>query len=104
MEKQKDYIDIKVDNERIQQNKKWGQQNHPNSSSSWESSVYLATNYRVRCDTAAKNKRLTWEDILLEEVYEALAEREPTKIREELIQTMAVCKAWIECLDRKSNG
>lgn len=36
-----------------------------------------------------------WDGILLEEVYEALAESDPAKRRVELVQVMAVCAAMI---------
>ncbi|WP_020141160.1 hypothetical protein [Streptomyces sp. 351MFTsu5.1] len=36
-----------------------------------------------------------WDGILLEEVYEALAESDPAKRRVELVQVMAVCAAII---------
>ncbi|MGW0347587.1 hypothetical protein ACWDX8_13395 [Streptomyces anthocyanicus] len=36
-----------------------------------------------------------WDGILLEEVYEALAEQDPAKRRVELVQVMAVCAAMI---------
>lgn len=41
------------------------------------------------------------DGILLEEVYEALAETDADKLRAELIQAAAVCVAIVEDLDRK---
>ena len=43
-------------------------------------------------------KSLTWDFILLEEVYEAISERDNKKLKIELIQVAAVCTAWIESL------
>jgi hypothetical protein len=43
---------------------------------------------------------LTWADILLEEVGEALAEDEPLALRAELVQVIAVAVKMCEILDR----
>ena len=45
---------------------------------------------------------ITWTDILLEEVFEALAETDPARLREELVQVAAVALAIVEDLDWKS--
>lgn len=42
-----------------------------------------------------------WDGVLLEEVYEALAESDPAKLRAELIQVAAVCAAWISDIDQR---
>lgn len=42
----------------------------------------------------------TWADILLEEVAEALAEDEPARVREELVQVAAVAVKFIDAIDR----
>jgi hypothetical protein len=47
---------------------------------------------------------VTWAHILTEEFYEALAEADPEKLREELVQVAAVAVAWVECLDRMRRG
>lgn len=44
---------------------------------------------------------VTFADILLEEVFEALAESEPAKLRAELVQVAAVAVQWIEAIDRR---
>lgn len=44
----------------------------------------------------------TWLLIALEEVFEALAESDPAKLRAELVQSAAVHVAWIEAIDRRS--
>jgi hypothetical protein len=41
-----------------------------------------------------------WANILLEEVYEAFAETDPEKQREEMIQVAAVAVQIIEFLDK----
>lgn len=57
--------------------------------------------FRTACERDAGVGRVTWRSILLEEVFEALAEADPAKIRAELIQAVAVGVAWIEAIDRR---
>ncbi len=89
-------------NERARQNQKWGEQNWP---------FALATKYgpiaetaKKNCDNAHKAGKLTWNEILTEEVMEAFAESSSRKKREELIQVAAVAVAMIECIDRRDGG
>ena len=42
----------------------------------------------------------SWDAILLEEVFEALAESDPVRRRAELVQVAAVAAAEIEAIDR----
>jgi hypothetical protein len=44
----------------------------------------------------------TWDGLLLEEVYEALAEDDPVKRRAELVQVAVVAAQWISALDRRA--
>lgn len=96
--------------ERERQDKKWGEQNHP--------FVFLTEDFgvneysagadiaRLVCDEQFLKKEGTWEDILNEEVWEALeqaAKGNTKEFREELIQVAAVVVAMIECLDRNGN-
>ena len=63
--------------ERARQDEKWGKQNHQD---------------------------LYWLGILVEEVGEVakeLIEGRPHKARNELVQTAAVCLAWLECIERR---
>lgn len=53
----------------------------------------------VVCDRAAQDGTVSWADILLEEVYEALAENDPVKLRTELVQVAAVAVQWIQAID-----
>lgn len=76
---------------------KWGEQNHPFISDgaagvtairahfAWEAEDEQNSN-----DWAAKNGKLDWRGILLEEVYEALAEENAKRAVTELIQVAAV--------------
>lgn len=87
--------------ERIRQDEKCGEQNHPNGTS--QIFTETANTCRVMTDMAAKRGRLTWAHILNEEFYEAMSEEDPEKLREELIQVAAVAVAWAECIDRRKN-
>ncbi len=111
--------------ERVRQTEKWGEQSHPDGSGrvqrhladyvftrgAWgTSSVANATALQLSLmakevtDTAAKNGQVTWTDILLEEVFEALAEDDPARLRAELVQVAAVAAQWVEAIDRRVGG
>lgn len=85
--------------ERIRQDEKWGVQNHPDGTGyiGFES---CARSAKARTDDAAKNGTITYAHILEEEFWEALAETDRAKLRDELIQVAAVAVAWVEKLDR----
>ena len=57
---------------------------------------------QMLCDKATASGRLTWRDILREEVMEAFAESERDKLRVELVQIAAVAVQWVEAIDRES--
>jgi hypothetical protein len=94
--------------ERKRQNAKWGEQNHPDGTGPetyWqldddERANDAARIYRVITQQRAERGELTWKDIWLEEIAEALAENDPAKLRAELVQAVAVGVAWIEKIDR----
>lgn len=91
-----------IKEERSRQDFKWGIQNHPNGTGS-KGDANRARLCKIECAVAVERNILTWRDILIEEVYEAFAESDTLKLREELIQVMAVAAAWVECLDRNKN-
>ena len=102
-----------VQNERARQDAKWGEQNHPDGTgadtkplrticSDETGAAALADLATFATDTAAELNLVTWRDILLEEVFEALAESDPAKLRTELIQTAAVATQWAEAIDRRA--
>lgn len=91
---------IEVLFERIQQDEKWGPQDHQDGTGD-EMYVFSADIARESCDLAAKEKKLTWRHILEEEFYESLAETDPTLLRTELIQLAAVATAWVAAIDRR---
>lgn len=89
-------------NERVRQQDKWGEQNHEDGTGNL-CFVSEADFRRARCESAFADGVGTWTDILLEEVWEALAERDPEKLREELVQVAAVAVSWVEALDRRAS-
>ena len=98
--------------ERGRQDARWGRQEHPQGTGpnvpilpgereldfTARPAAGLA---RKLADLYARIGRLTWRDTLLEEVFEALAEDDPAKLRAELVQVAAVAVAMIESLDRE---
>jgi len=86
--------------ERAAQDEKWGEQNHPDGTGA-DFYKRSADAHRLQCDEKFRRGQGTWNDILLEEVYEALAESDPAKLRVELIQVAAVATAWVEAIDRR---
>ncbi|REE94940.1 NUDIX domain-containing protein [Thermomonospora umbrina] len=53
---------------------------------------------------ASSEGRLTWRLLLTEEFWEALAESEPERLREALVQVAAVAVQWVQSLDRRSGA
>jgi hypothetical protein len=108
-----------VADERHRQDAKWGQQNHPDLyPDTWchgddnrAHYAYMADYWKAKNANrvevqnnagAPSDRNAAWDGILLEEVYEALAEEDPAKIRAELVQVAAVAAAWIEAIDRRA--
>ena len=87
--------------ERIRQDAKWGEQNHPDGTGVSEFQREMAAWAKTAYESDSTNGRITWYSVLLEEFYEAAAESDPSRLREELIQCAAVCVAWIESIDRR---
>jgi len=108
-----------VAKERLRQLKKWGKQSHPDGTGSWTypldiglqgnfndyTALDLAKEFTDYTDDVFSGEEGTWRDILLEEVFEALAESDYDKLKTELVQVAAVAAAWVEDIDnRVSNG
>lgn len=89
--------------ERRAQDARWGERNHPDRPSLVHlgSAAREATYWKSENAYRARTCRLAWDGILLEEVYEALAEADVSRLRAELIQVAAVAVAWVEALDRR---
>lgn len=103
---------VEVKGERLRQEAKWGQQDHPDGTGDawafcsgrhqgWAEEA--ADDARRRCQEASGR---AWGDtyalILNEEVAEAFAEDSPERLREELIRVAAVAVAWVEAIDRRA--
>lgn len=86
--------------ERLRQEAQWGEQNHPDGTGKIGDS-HIADLAKVRNDAHVAEGILTFRDILEEEVFEAFAESDPDRLREELIQVAAVAGAWVEAIDRR---
>jgi hypothetical protein len=84
------------------QDKKWGEQHLPDGTDP-DFFRPLADAVRVKTDLATQNGMLMWVDILYEEFYEACAESSWPELRKELIQVAAVCVAWVEDGDQRSD-
>lgn len=85
--------------ERENQDRKWGEQNHPDGTDIERAT--FAQIARDICRAKAQAGTLDWADILYEEVAEAFAEVDRIKLRAELIQVAAVAVAWAEAIDRR---
>lgn len=92
-----------VAQERLAQLDQWGDQPLP-LGFGWADAKALADSHRQACDTEAKRGRVTHRHVLLEEVWEALAESDPKKARDELIQVAAVAVKIIQDIDRMVAG
>jgi len=86
-----------IRDERDRQIAKWGEQAHPDGTGG----EYYASMQYLAKETVDRGSP-TWADILQEEVWEALSEIEPGKLRVELIQVAAVCVAWIKDLNTRN--
>lgn len=97
--------------ERASQDAKWGPQNHPDGTGphirplgrtdinlDLRTGAELAWIFQRRCQA---NETPNWRDILLEEVFEAVAEDSSANLRTELIQVAAVAVAWVQAIDRR---
>lgn len=108
-----------VDQERTRQDAKWGEQNHLNTFADGgvlaeaETYAYYAERAQewkrenaarvehLNAEGMPSDRNCAWDGILLEEVYEALAEADPARRRTELVQVAAVAVNWVEAIDRR---
>jgi len=103
-----------VIDERIRQDAKWGEQNHPcldpvlltrengctPERMCEEYGVPSEAMAKQGCDLAFKHNYGTFAHIAVEEMSEVISTLDTEKRREELVQLTAVCVAWIEKIDR----
>lgn len=90
--------------EREHQTAKWGVQSLPDGTGTMAWARYgipSASTARRVCDEATRAGEVKWAHVLLEEVSEALHERNPARLRAELVQVAAVAVQWVEHLDRR---
>jgi hypothetical protein len=90
-----------VRREREAQDAKWGEQNHPDGTGTY-GDTDTANYFRHKCQRLAEKGETSWRYILLEEVMEALEQKDPAKLRAELVQVAAVAIAWVEAIDRRN--
>lgn len=98
-------IALEIRRERIRQDDLWGEQNHSQRleylSPLWMSSWTTVDQVKAAVEVRFENGHQSWDDILFEEVAEAM---EPgikhRNRRAELIQVAAVAIAMIQSLDR----
>jgi hypothetical protein len=85
--------------ERDAQDAKFGVQNLPyGTGDAWLQA--MADVSRNECDEAFAAGCGTFRHVFLEEVYEAMAETDPVKLRAEMIQAIAVGLKIVEAIDR----
>lgn len=92
-----------VDTERTRQLQESGEQKHadgtgPDNGNARE----LAENYRDLNALTPGEK--TWQTILLEKTYQALAEDDVTTLRAELVKVAAACAAWVRDIDTRPHS
>lgn len=85
---------------------KWGIQNHvgytPDGVLS-DKAAWYAAKAKAYCDRKADVGTISWTDILLEEVFEAIEEAEKgdlEKLDTELVQCIAVIQSWRQSIKR----
>lgn len=88
--------------ERDGQDRMWGVQEFPDGSG--PDFTEAAEEAERECAAAWSRGELTWRHILTEEFFEALAETDPARLRNELVQTAAVAVKWVQALDRRHGG
>lgn len=94
---------FEVGQERLNQIEKWGQQDHPSIYGETDRRNFekTANHWKAINDARVEMDTLTWDGILLEEVYEALTESDDDLRRAELLQVAAVALAEVEAIDRR---
>lgn len=88
--------------ERIKQDLKFPDQTLPDGTADDPDTRLVRDLFQKECDLAAEDGTLTWQHILREEVFEAFAEEDVAKLRNELIQVAGVAVRWVEDIDRRN--
>lgn len=85
-------------NERDRQEAKFGPLHYPDGTGRpGDDETVKRLKAACKANTPAEDN---WRDILAEEVAEAFAETDRSKLRTELVQVAAVAQAWVEDIDR----
>jgi hypothetical protein len=104
---------VEVLKERARQDAKWGEQNHPDvGRASAQTPDGVADYHEVPnanrakwiCSTRARNGVVSFADIAVEELCEAIeaaALGDENAVRTEVIQLAAVCVQWVQAIDRR---
>lgn len=92
---------LKVDDERQNQLKQWGQQPLPDGTGD-EDQIESLAYVREWMARAEDTGEVTHAHVLVEEVYEVFAETDPDQLKAELIQVAAVCAKWIADIDSRT--
>ena len=85
--------------ERVRQDAKFGDQSGLPDGTGTPEDIAVADYKKKLNNMLAEGGVISWCDILHEEMLEVAAEKDPAKLREELVQVAAVAVAWIEALD-----
>ena len=112
-------ICVEIADERVRQDDKWGEQNHPDGTGvDWLAMITPAFGSRMEevdpelisklakntCERYALKGQLTFLHIALEEIAEAFAETDEQALRAELVQAAAVLVNWIGAIDRRKRN
>ena len=90
-----------VRNERRRQDEKWGEVQAIPNGTGGPGRDRQRDMFKALTDRKMERGTVTFLDVLQEEVAEAFAETDPDRLREELIQSAAVCVKWAEAIDRQ---
>lgn len=86
--------------ERRSQNKKWGPKTYPDGTG-LIGDAERAKHAKVTAGGLAAHEKLTWRDVLYEEVTGAFSEKQLGKLRMELRKVGATAAAWIEDVENR---
>jgi hypothetical protein len=90
--------------ERIAQDDKFGEQNHPDGTGGGHLLHTAATLAHSNLQRAVEKGSATWYLMLRDETMQAAIERNPAKLRAHLIRVAADAVAWAEAIDRRAGG
>jgi hypothetical protein len=91
-----------IDAERARQDVKWGEQNHVDFDGGIQKYVPKAWEAQRECENAFERGEGSWGHILFEEVAEVFDAKSQLHLEEEIIQVMAVCEGWLQCIRRRN--